>query len=321
MPKRVLDFDALWSSDKIAACASWAQAEYAWLYGLADCNGCFELTNLRVIWGRVAAIRHALTLERLEQIFQEFIAHGLLFTWQAGGKRYGHWTGSDQPGRLPPPSWRARLERLAPPVPKAELAAFMARFSQSHIPQREVTHDSCVVPRENTPDLQGNGARPLDSYHYSRDLKPDSSHSLEAAQAQGLDLDKGREKEVEWELVAIPDSSAANGRTAPLSLSDNSSQKKQGAETPAFDNGISCPQPSPAIGASASAQKSSALGTTGAHEKRRPFVPNRSALAEARVGVGPVLTTGRIRRDALDRILKREALNAVRDAPRRAIPP
>src|SRR5713226_864706 len=85
MPERVLDFDALWSSDKLAACAPWAQAEYAWLYGLADCNGSFELTNMRVIWGRVAAIRHALTLQRLEQVFAEFIARGLLFTWEAGG--------------------------------------------------------------------------------------------------------------------------------------------------------------------------------------------------------------------------------------------
>ena len=55
MPKRVIDFDALWASDKLAACARWAQAEYAWLYGLADASGSFELTNLRVIWGRAAA--------------------------------------------------------------------------------------------------------------------------------------------------------------------------------------------------------------------------------------------------------------------------
>src|SRR5713101_5012521 len=117
MPKRVLDFDALWSSDKLAACAPWAQAEYAWLYGLADGNGSFELTNLRVIWGRVAAIRKNLSLERLEQIFEEFRANGLLFVWEENGKTYGHWTNSDLPGRLPPPSWRQRLERLAPPVP------------------------------------------------------------------------------------------------------------------------------------------------------------------------------------------------------------
>ncbi len=130
MPKRVIDFDAMWASDKLAGCPAWAQAEYAWLYGLADSNGSFELTNLRVIWGKVAAIRKDLALARLEQIFDEFRARGLLFTWEENGKRYGHWTNSDQPGRLPPPSWRARLERLAPPVPQAALAAYVQQFAR-----------------------------------------------------------------------------------------------------------------------------------------------------------------------------------------------
>jgi len=125
----VIDFDAMWASDKIAACAEWAQAEYAWLYGLADCAGCFELTNIRVIWGRVAAIRKNLSLERLEQVLDEFHTHGLLFIWHENGKRYGHWTGSDVPGRLPPPSWRNRLERLAPPVPGEQLAKYLQEIS------------------------------------------------------------------------------------------------------------------------------------------------------------------------------------------------
>jgi len=130
MPKRVIDFDAMWGSDKLASCAEWAQAEYAWLYGLADASGCFELTNVRVIWGRVAAIRRNLSIERLEQIFHEFHDKGLLFVWEENGKRYGHWTGSDVLGRLPAPSWRMRLERLAPPVPKQQFAEFMSRFSR-----------------------------------------------------------------------------------------------------------------------------------------------------------------------------------------------
>jgi hypothetical protein len=130
MPKRVLDFDAMWGSDKLAACAAWAQAEYAWMYGLADASGCFELTNLRVIWGRVAAVRGDFTIERLEQVFAEFQDKGLLFVWEHQGKRYAHWTGSDVPGRLPPPSWRMRLERFAPPVPKQQLAEYMARFAR-----------------------------------------------------------------------------------------------------------------------------------------------------------------------------------------------
>jgi hypothetical protein len=130
MPKRVIDFDAMWGSDKLASCAAWAQGEYAWLYGLADASGCFELTNLRVIWGRVAAIRANLTIERLDQVFAEFQDKGLLFVWEHEGKRYAHWTGSDVPGRLPPPSWRMRLEKFAPPVPKQRLAEYMARFAR-----------------------------------------------------------------------------------------------------------------------------------------------------------------------------------------------
>lgn len=130
MPKRVIDFDAMWGSDKLASCADWAQAEYAWLYGLADASGCFEMTNLRVIWGRVAAIRENFTIERLEQVFAEFQDKGLLFVWMHEGKRYAHWTGSDVPGRLPPPSWRMRLEKFAPPVPKAPLSEYMARFAR-----------------------------------------------------------------------------------------------------------------------------------------------------------------------------------------------
>ena len=174
MPKRVLDFDALWASDKIANCACWAQPEYAWFYGLADASGCFELTNMRVIWGRVAAIRKDLTLERLTQVFDEFIANGLLFTWEENGKRYGHWTGSDVPGRLPAPSWRVRLERLAPSIPHDELALYVARYSSRRGPRPAHERTVNEAARET-----GATAEPQLKLH------------LEAAQAQDLDLDMG----------------------------------------------------------------------------------------------------------------------------------
>ncbi len=175
MPKRVIDFDALWASDKLASCAEWAQSEYAWLYGLADASGSFEMTNLRVIWGRVAAIRKSLTLQRLQEIFDEFMARGLLFTWEENGKRYGHWTGSDVPGRLPAPSWRMRLEKLAPPVPRQGLAAYSARFGGSK-------EGIAIAATQAVRHVQ------------ARELKEE----LEAAQAQdwGLDLEKDLEKEV-----------------------------------------------------------------------------------------------------------------------------
>jgi len=128
MPKRVIDFDALWASDKIAACAEWAQTEYAWIYGLADANGSFELTNLRVPWSKVAAVRKNLTIERFEQVIDEFADKGLLFVWAVDGKRYGHWTGSDKPGRLPRESRRTPRYGpiFAPAVPKKALANYAA---------------------------------------------------------------------------------------------------------------------------------------------------------------------------------------------------
>ena len=178
MPKRVIDFDAMWGSDKLAACPEWAQAEYAWLYGLADASGCFELTNLRVIWGRVAAIRKNLTIERLEQILDEFQDKGLLFAWEHEGKRYGHWTGSDVPGRLPPPSWRMRLERFAPPVPKQQLAQYMSRYARGRAALGAVGfRESEVAGRvqESRNLVDGSGLK----------------NGLEAAQGQDLDWNLG----------------------------------------------------------------------------------------------------------------------------------
>jgi hypothetical protein len=83
-----------------------------------------------VIWGRVSAIRGNFTIERLQQVFAEFEDKGLLFVWEREGNRYAHWTGSDVPGRLPPPSWRMRMEKFAPPVPRQQLVEYMARFTR-----------------------------------------------------------------------------------------------------------------------------------------------------------------------------------------------
>ncbi len=238
MPRRVIDFDAMWSSDKLAACAPWAQAEYAWLYGLADASGSFELTNLRVIWGRVAAIRQNLSLERLQQVFEEFADKGLLFIWQEGSKRYGHWTNSERPGRLPPASWRGRLERLAPPVPAAALAEYMNAFggvgnafgasapdagdqaTAEQAPPEESGGPSAPLRASSPPHSKGDDGGEFASDGTSNsnsndgvrggDGRKDNAHEggepikprLEAPQVQGWDLDEARvwEEELEEDL-------------------------------------------------------------------------------------------------------------------------
>jgi hypothetical protein len=134
MHTRLIAYEAMWSSDKLARCAPWAQPEYAWLYGLADARGCFEMTNLRVILGKVAAIRVGFTLELLERILAEFHANGLLFVWNQGGKLYGHWTNSKKKGRLPGPALLKRYsQHSAPPVPMDALAAYMEEVAQADV--------------------------------------------------------------------------------------------------------------------------------------------------------------------------------------------
>jgi hypothetical protein len=160
MPSRVVDFPAMWASDKLASCVEWAQAEYAWLYGLADAYGSFELTNLKVIWGRVAAIRKNLSPERLDQVFEEFHDKGLLFIWETDGKRFGHWTGSDRKGRLPPKSLRKRYSRQAPTVPKDKLHEYLAKYSiRSEKQTCNVLTESRVGQDRNGEGLEGGRRR------------------------------------------------------------------------------------------------------------------------------------------------------------------
>ncbi len=231
MPKRVIDFDALWASDKLASCAEWAQCEYAWLYGLADASGSFEMGNLRVIWGRVAAIRKNLTLERLSEIFDEFIARGLLFTWEEKGKRYGHWTGSDVPGRLPPPSWRMRLERLAPPVPRQALAAYSAGFGGSR--------EGIVLganAREGTPSRAVAAAAMNDaSAGFSSSQHAQASGlkaKVEETQAQDWDLDLSLDLEKEVSLPQHTQEQGALGTPVPLPVMPPPPGKERCAPAP-----------------------------------------------------------------------------------------
>jgi hypothetical protein len=199
------------------------------VYGLADASGSFELTNLRVIWGRVAAIRRNLTLARLERVFDEFIARGLLFTWEENGKRYGHWTGSDVPGRLPPPSWRVRLERLAPPVPRTALAAYVAQYGARRAVAPEVDADAgdaaVAVPVSGDGQAHASMARAQGGLPFASAAdEPEAAQaehqaqlnlSLEAAQAQdsdwGLELDLEREREQTPEVVSSIPATKAKG--------------------------------------------------------------------------------------------------------------
>jgi hypothetical protein len=305
MPKRVLDFDAMWGSDKLASCAAWAQAEYAWLYGLADASGCFELTNLRVIWGRVAAIRGSLTLERLEQVFAEFQDKGLLFVWEHEGKRYGHWTGSDVPGRLPPPSWRMRLERFAPPVPKQQFAQYMGQFARG---------------RAALAGVGFRGAEPLDFTQRQEGFKFEISDLREergrtSGERQGqpmgeqsglkdrLEEDQAQDLDLNRNLVGngLGRNEVANGTSGAGDLDMNSNLRKSLSQTQSTPlhhalNSNPIPQPAPRF------------------YSERTSARELAVQRELRVGQGPLCGPGRVKAEVLERDRLRQAVQRARAA-------
>src|SRR6266404_1414407 len=321
MPKRVIDFDAMWGSDKLASCAEWAQAEYAWLYGLADASGCFELTNLRVIWGRVAAIRRNLSLERLEQIFLEFQDKGLLFAWEENGKRYGHWTGSDVPGRLPAPSWRVRLERLAPPVPKQQLAEFMSRFSRGRAasPGGGFLGDSLEWTDRGSP---------------KRPVEGNLNENVESPQAQDWKWNRNQEKEgfnlkadsEGFAAGAHPEGVAAGAHSKGFTLEAHPEGKQYAAQDranvgettkqqlylPNLNSKSEIPGPestcAPASGAAVNqSARAAAAGSTNPaansnYSRDKSFVVARELV----VGQGPLCGPVRVKPEVLERIRRRE---------------
>jgi hypothetical protein len=323
MPKRVIDFDAMWGSDKLASCAEWAQAEYAWLYGLADASGCFELTNLRVIWGRVAANRRNLSLERLEQIFLEFQDKGLLFVWEENGKRYGHWTGSDVPGRLPAPSWRVRLERLAPPVPKRQLGEFMSRFSRGRaaFPGGGFLGDSLGGADQGSlhrPVSGGLHASP-EAFIVKAERAPGEGNlneCLESPQAQDWNWNKNQEKE-RVSLKAHPEEfdGGAHPKGKQCATQDRANvggTSQQQLRFPNLNSKSENPQPEPACApasrsslnqtARAAAAGSANPTATSNYSRDKSFAVSRELV----VGQGPRCGPVRVKPEVLDRIRTRE---------------
>ena len=131
MPKRVVDGEGIWHSDKLATLRPEIKPELANLIPLALANGSFECTPAKV-WSKVyAENRPEVSLAHVEQMLDELERAKILFRWSAEGKTWGYWTGIEKPGRLPPPSRRGetggRHEALGAEPPRAALDAFLAR--------------------------------------------------------------------------------------------------------------------------------------------------------------------------------------------------
>jgi hypothetical protein len=130
MPKRIVDGEGLWRSDKLAQIKlGWIKAEYANLVPLALANGSFE-ANPRRIWSTVYSYnRPEITLEQVEQILAELERVKLLFRWtdESTGKTAGYFVGIEKTGRLPAASrLKHGHELLGPILPRELLQRFLS---------------------------------------------------------------------------------------------------------------------------------------------------------------------------------------------------
>lgn len=127
MPKRVVDGDALWVSEKLVEVGEEFRAEYAWILPLSQNNGCFECSPLLVWRSCYAALRPSWSMDKVKSMLESFEQAKMLFRFKRAGKTYGFFPGSQKDGRLPKSSDRIKSakEWRSGMVPLEELAEFL----------------------------------------------------------------------------------------------------------------------------------------------------------------------------------------------------
>lgn len=117
MPKRIVDGEGIWRSDKLRRLPERLRPLYPWLLPLAMANGSFECAAEQV-WGRCFAINlPSVTLSKTVELLNALESCGLLERWTAPDRKlWGYWTGIDRPGRLPPAARRGHeMAGMVPP--------------------------------------------------------------------------------------------------------------------------------------------------------------------------------------------------------------
>jgi hypothetical protein len=127
VPKRVLDGEGIWRSDKIGRVQPVrARAEYANILPLALANGSFECSGPRV-WSIVYSYnRPDVQLADVEIFLNAFEEAGLLFRWtESDGKSWAYFVGIEKPGRLPGKSRKGKNEKIGADPPQKHLRKFL----------------------------------------------------------------------------------------------------------------------------------------------------------------------------------------------------
>src|SRR5258707_1317877 len=120
MPKRVVDGEALWLSQKGLLLPERYRTHYANWIPLAEANGVFEATPQRIYARIYSYWLPNFGKKKVAALLDAFIKVGLVRTWQADGKTWGYFVGIDKEGRLPSSKHLERYTNL-PPMPPVDV--------------------------------------------------------------------------------------------------------------------------------------------------------------------------------------------------------
>ena len=110
MPKRMIEGEGIWLSDKIAKLSEKFRAEYANILPLALADGVFECEPRRVWCAVYAYNRPEISVEHVTEMLDQMEKVGLIRRSEHEGHHWAFFIGIDKHGRLPEPSKRGRYK-------------------------------------------------------------------------------------------------------------------------------------------------------------------------------------------------------------------
>ena len=161
MPQRMLE-DKIWDSSKLEKLDPKHRPEYAWIYPLAQHNGCFECIP-RSVWAQCyAQIRPGWTVDDVVKLLDDLEAAKLLMRYKRGTKIIGYWVDSDKGSRLPKLKERtAKRYKEGPEPTPEELSQFLGIGIPEVLKRFDGIFRSCSP--EYTSELRRNYVAPPES--------------------------------------------------------------------------------------------------------------------------------------------------------------
>jgi hypothetical protein len=232
VPKRVLDGEALWLSDKLRKLSEKIRPEFANLIPLALANGSFEC-DPRKIWSRVYSYnRPDVTVQFVEQMLDEFESAKILFRWKDGhGVTWGYWIGIDKPGRLPSGTDQKHGAKGAT-VPQDALKSFLSDLvATSPVNEESAASHIPVSDRSGFGSGSGSGLGSGDG--------TGSCSGVGSGKGSGPGLGKGSSKGVHPQEVSSSSADSEKAGPSPTTVSVKEAIRKAAQRMSAGEGGTS----------------------------------------------------------------------------------